>query len=130
MVKSWAPQAAVLRHESVLGFVTHCGSNSVLEAVAAGVPMLAWPLSAEQHLNSVVLDEEMKLAAMDLSLSSEDGLVSAEEVEIKVGKLMRSLEGEALKQRSLEMKGMALAAWEFGGSSVVDFSKLVGSWKK
>lgn len=128
VVKSWAPQAAVLRHESVGGFVTHCRWNSVLEAVAAGVPMLAWPLYAEQHLNSVVLEEEMKLAiAMDLSLSSEDGLVSAEEVERKVRKLMGLPEGEALKQRSLEMKGMALAAWEFGGSSVVDFSKLVGS---
>ena len=48
VVKSWAPQVAVLNHPSVGGFVTHCGWNSVLEAVVAGVPMVAWPLYAEQ----------------------------------------------------------------------------------
>ncbi|OMO66963.1 UDP-glucuronosyl/UDP-glucosyltransferase [Corchorus olitorius] len=40
VVKSWAPQVAVLNHDSVGGFVTHCGWNSVLEAVTAGV--LQW----------------------------------------------------------------------------------------
>ncbi|KAF7836395.1 UDP-glycosyltransferase 88F3-like [Senna tora] len=46
VVKSWAPQVEVLSKESVGGFVTHCGWNSVLEAVVAGVPMIGWPLSA------------------------------------------------------------------------------------
>lgn len=62
MMKSWAPQSAILRQESIGGFVTHCGWNSVLEAVTCGVPMVAWPLYAEQCMNSVVLVEEMKLA--------------------------------------------------------------------
>ncbi|KAL0318075.1 UNVERIFIED_CONTAM: UDP-glycosyltransferase 88A1 [Sesamum angustifolium] len=44
VLKSWAPQVAVLNHESVGGFVTHCGWNSVLESVCAAVPMVAWPL--------------------------------------------------------------------------------------
>ena len=54
VLKSWAPQAAFLRHKSVGGFVSHCGWNSVLEAVTYGVPMLPWPLYAEQKLNGVV----------------------------------------------------------------------------
>ncbi|KOM38720.1 hypothetical protein LR48_Vigan03g210200 [Vigna angularis] len=41
-------------------FVTHCGWNSVFEAVCEGVPMAAWPLYAEQKPNKVILVEEMK----------------------------------------------------------------------
>ncbi|KAF7147458.1 hypothetical protein RHSIM_Rhsim03G0193400 [Rhododendron simsii] len=60
VVKKWAPQVAVLSHDSVGGFVTHCGWNSILEAVSAGVPMVAWPLYAEQRFNRVLLVEEMR----------------------------------------------------------------------
>ena len=62
VVKSWAPQQAVMRHPSVGGFVTHCGWTSVLEAAAAGVPMVAWPLHAEQHVNRAALVEDTKMA--------------------------------------------------------------------
>lgn len=40
------PQLALLRHTAV--FVTHGGMNSVLEALAAGVPMMLAPRSREQ----------------------------------------------------------------------------------
>ncbi|KAH7840006.1 hypothetical protein Vadar_011276 [Vaccinium darrowii] len=73
VVKSWCPKGAVLSHASVGGFVTHCGWSSVQEVVRGGVPMLAWPLFAEQRLNGVVMVEEMKLAlVLD---GSEDGFV-------------------------------------------------------
>ena len=55
VVKSWAPQRDVLAHGAVGGFVTHCGWNSVLEVIMAGVPMLAWPLYAEQRMKRVLL---------------------------------------------------------------------------
>uniref|UniRef100_A0A251SR39 Glycosyltransferase n=1 Tax=Helianthus annuus TaxID=4232 RepID=A0A251SR39_HELAN len=50
VVKNWAPQPAILGHESVGGFVSHCGWNSSLEAVVSGVPMVAWPAVREQIL--------------------------------------------------------------------------------
>lgn len=40
VVSPWAPQADILRHPSTGAFVTHCGWNSALEAITAGVPML------------------------------------------------------------------------------------------
>ncbi|KAG6658685.1 UDP-glycosyltransferase 88B1-like [Carya illinoinensis] len=137
VVKSWAPQNAILRHESVGAFVTHCGWNSVLEAVSYGVPMVAWPLYAEQHLNAVVLVEEMKLAIPinTATYNSKEGdkeevlLVSAEEVEKKVRQVMELEEGKVLRERSLDMRVMATAAWTKGGSSFTAFSKLVASWK-
>uniref|UniRef100_A0A6N2N764 Glycosyltransferase n=1 Tax=Salix viminalis TaxID=40686 RepID=A0A6N2N764_SALVM len=127
VVKSWAPQVEIVNHGSVGGFVTHCGWNSTLEAVCAGVPMVAWPLYAEQRLNRVVLVEEMKLAlSMD---ESEDGFVSADEVEKKVRGLMESEEGEQIRERAIAMKEAARAAMDEGGSSYTAFSKLIESWK-
>ncbi|XP_043700804.1 UDP-glycosyltransferase 88F5-like [Telopea speciosissima] len=96
IVKSWAPQMEVLNRTSVGGFVTHCGWNSVLEAVCAGVPMVAWPLYAEQRLNRIFLVEEMKLA-MPMK-ESENGFVSAAEVEKRVRELLDSDEGKALRE--------------------------------
>ncbi|PON96955.1 UDP-glucuronosyl/UDP-glucosyltransferase [Trema orientale] len=126
VVKNWAPQVEVLKHDSVGGFVTHCGWNSVLEAVCAGVPMVAWPLYAEQRLNRVVLVEELKLA---LPMNeSENGFVSANEVEKRVSELMDSESGDSLRRRALAMKNEAEAALKDGGSSRVALTKLTESW--
>ncbi|KAM3198183.1 hypothetical protein ACQJBY_073354 [Aegilops geniculata] len=57
LVPSWAPQAKVLAHEATGGFLVHCGWNSVLESLVHGVPMVAWPLYAEQRQNAVMLTE-------------------------------------------------------------------------
>ena len=127
VVKSWAPQVAVLNHASVGGFVTHCGWNSVLEAVCAGVPMVAWPLYAEQRFNRVVMVEEMKLAfPME---ESEEGFVTATEVEKRVRELMESKEGNTLRLRIMAMKEAAETAMSDGGSSRTALTKLVKSWR-
>ncbi|RVX01823.1 UDP-glycosyltransferase 88B1 [Vitis vinifera] len=127
VVKSWAPQVAVLNHASVGGFVTHCGWNSVLEAVCAGVPMVAWPLYAEQRFNRVVMVEELKLALpME---ESEEGFITATEVEKRVRELMESEEGNTLRLRIMAMKEAAKTAMSDGGSSRDALTKLVQSWR-
>ena len=84
----------MLSCDSVGGFVTHCGWNSVLEAVCCGVPMIGWPLYAEQRLNKVVLVEETKVG---LGLNElENGFVSAAELEKRVRELMDSEVGKVL----------------------------------
>ncbi|XVF12575.1 hypothetical protein REPUB_Repub08aG0130600 [Reevesia pubescens] len=128
VVKSWAPQVAVLNHDSVGGFVTHCGWNSVLESVCAGVPMVAWPLYAEQRFNKVLLVEEMKIALP--MVESETGLVSSTEVEKRVKELMEFKEGNSVRERTIAMKHAAKAAVSEGGSSRVALTKLFESWKQ
>ncbi|XP_058103441.1 UDP-glycosyltransferase 2-like [Magnolia sinica] len=126
VVKSWAPQVAVLKRESVGGFVTHCGWNSALEAVCEGVPMLAWPLYAEQHMNKVFMVEEMKIA---LPLEMDDkGFVKASQLERGVRELMESKQGKALSQRLLAMKESSLAAMSEGGSSYTALTELAQLW--
>ncbi|KAG9441565.1 hypothetical protein H6P81_017419 [Aristolochia fimbriata] len=125
VVKSWAPQAAILSHDSVGGFVTHCGWNSILEAICAGVPMVAWPLYAEQKLNKVFLTKEAKLA---IPVSEEEnGLVTAAEVEKRLRELMESEEGKGLRERTLATRDAAMAAITVGGSSLAQLTEFAES---
>ncbi|KAG6481086.1 anthocyanidin 5,3-O-glucosyltransferase-like [Zingiber officinale] len=115
VVKSWAPQVEVLNHAAVGGFVTHCGWNSTLEAITAGVAMVAWPLYAEQRLNKVFLVDQMKLAVAMEGYDRE--MVTAEEVETKLRWVMESEGGKELRERAAAMKEKAAEARREGGSS-------------
>ncbi|VAH63617.1 anthocyanidin 5,3-O-glucosyltransferase [Triticum aestivum] len=126
VVTSWAPQREVLAHETVGGFVTHCGWNSVLEAVMAGVPMLGWPLYAEQRMNKVFLVEGMQLGvAME---PGPDGFVTAKEIEGKVTWLMSSDGGRELRERTLVAMREAREALSAGGDSTAALLQLVQRW--
>ncbi|KAG5133750.1 hypothetical protein JHK82_024938 [Glycine max] len=68
----------ILSHDSVGGFVTHCGWNLVLEAMCEGVPMVVWPLYTEQKMNRVILVKEIKVA---LAVNeNKEGFVSVTEL--------------------------------------------------
>ncbi|CAB4267458.1 unnamed protein product [Prunus armeniaca] len=126
VVKSWVPQVVVLKKESVGGFVTHCGWNSVLEAVIASVPMVAWPLYAEQHLNRSILVKDMEMA-IAVEQREEDGFVFRDELERSIRELMESEKGRELRERSRKMGEMALAAWSESGSSTRNLVNFVNS---
>ncbi|KAL2922104.1 UDP-glycosyltransferase 88B1 [Bienertia sinuspersici] len=126
VVKSWVPQIAVLGHDSVGAFVSHCGWNSTLEAVDAGVPMVAWPLYAEQRFNKILLVEEIGIA---LPMNeSEDRFVSSSEIEIRLKQIMTSKEGDVVKKRMLDLKDKARNTLKEGSANVA-LSLLVKSWK-
>ncbi|CAJ1952970.1 unnamed protein product [Sphenostylis stenocarpa] len=128
VVRDWAPQAAILNHDSVGGFVTHCGWNSVLEAVWEGVPMVAWPLYAEQKLNKVILVEEMKVG-LGVKGNKEE-LVSSSELCDRVKELMDSDKGKEIRQKIFKMKISATEAVADGGSSIIALNSLVELWRE
>ncbi|VAI23835.1 unnamed protein product [Triticum turgidum subsp. durum] len=125
---SWAPQRQVLAHGAVGGFVTHCGWNSVLEAIMAGVPMLAWPLYAEQRMNRVFLVEEMRLAVPMEGYDKK--MVESDEVAAKVRWLIESDGGRELRQRTRAAMRLTEEALGDGGESRAALADLARQWKK
>ncbi|XP_031502431.1 anthocyanidin 3-O-glucosyltransferase 2-like [Nymphaea colorata] len=125
----WVPQLAILSHPAIGGFVSHCGWNSTLESVWFGVPLIGWPLDAEQRMNAFVLEKDMGLS---LCVRKEDhvadGLVKGEELEMVVVSLMEGEEGKRVREKMKMMKEMGRAAMQGGGSSDSNLSALVEEW--
>ncbi|XP_024532365.1 uncharacterized protein LOC9640058 [Selaginella moellendorffii] len=119
IVISWAPQMHVLLHPAVGGFLTHCGWNSTVEGICAGVPMLAWPCMAEQNINCKELVEHWKLAipVQDDRDKSSVISVSSERLADLVARLMRGDEGHEMRARAREFRKVTAAAIAEGGSS-------------
>ncbi|CAL4944104.1 unnamed protein product [Urochloa decumbens] len=131
----WAPQAEILAHGAVGGFVTHCGWNSAMEAVCAGVPLATWPLRAEQFVNEAFLVEVLRVGVRVREEEAEDdveAVVPAGAVARAVGRLMgegRGEEAAARRGRARELGAAARAAVAEGGSSCGDWARLVEELK-
>ncbi|XP_058736704.1 hydroquinone glucosyltransferase-like [Vicia villosa] len=115
VLPNWAPQTQILSHGSVGGFLTHCGWNSVLESIVWGVPMIVWPLFAEQKMNAVLLCDQVKVA-MRLKFR-EDGLVGRDEIAKVVQGLMLDGRENGIRERIEELKDAAIDALKKDGSS-------------
>ncbi|KAL2237204.1 anthocyanidin 3-O-glucosyltransferase 2-like [Sesamum indicum] len=123
-VIGWAPQVAVLSHQAVGGFVSHCGWNSTLESVSFGVPMATFPLYAEQQLNAFQLVKELGMAEAiridykkDIGGENPPEIVRAEEIEAAIRGLMVAESGSGVRQKVKEMKNKSRMALMEGGSS-------------
>ncbi|KAL1308572.1 hypothetical protein AAHE18_17G116700 [Arachis hypogaea] len=58
MICEWAPQVEILAHKGSAVFVSHCGWNSISESLWFGMPILTWPIYAEQQLNAFWMVKE------------------------------------------------------------------------
>ncbi|KAJ1388267.1 UDP-glycosyltransferase family, conserved site [Sesbania bispinosa] len=127
VVPSWVPQIQVLGHSSTGGFLSHCGWNSVLESVVHGVPIIAWPLFAEQSLNAVMLTDGLKVALRPKVNGG--GLAEREEIAKVVRGLMKGEEGIEIHKRMEHLKNAAANAIKEGGSSTRTLSEVAANWK-
>lgn len=100
----------------------------MLEAICAGVPMVAWPLYAEQKLKRVVLVKDIK-GAFALN-ESEEEFVSATELGDRVEELMDSAKGKGIRERILSMRNSAVAAQEEGGCYRASLHRFIESWNQ
>ncbi|KAG2311046.1 hypothetical protein Bca52824_022603 [Brassica carinata] len=124
VMSSWAPQAEILAHPAMGGFLTHCGWNSILESVTSGVPMIAWPLFADQMANATLLNEELGIAIRSKILPSE-GVISRVEIESLVRRIMVDEEGcEMRKKVKKLMKTAEKSQSSDGGSAHQSLSRV------
>ncbi|KAJ0106563.1 hypothetical protein Patl1_17554 [Pistacia atlantica] len=115
VVSSWAPQVQILSHESTGGFLSHCGWNSILESIVHGVPLIAWPLYAEQKMNAVQLTDDLKVA-MRVQVN-ENGLVGKEDIAKCARGLIGGEEGKLLRKNMRKHKDAAANVLSQDGSS-------------
>ncbi|WOH09536.1 hypothetical protein DCAR_0728993 [Daucus carota subsp. sativus] len=126
VVPDWAPQAQILSHASTGGFLTHCGWNSILETLTNGVPVIAWPLYAEQRMNAVMLNEDLKVALRPQV--GENGMVGRVEIAKLVKGLIEGEEGKGLRARMRDLKDAAVKALDEDGSSTKAMAQVVSKW--
>ncbi|CAI0542172.1 unnamed protein product [Linum tenue] len=124
-VIGWAPQAVVLAHRSVGGFVSHCGWNSTLESMWFGVPMATWPMYAEQQFNAFLLVKELEIAAeIKMDYRTESGeIVSAEEIERGIRSLME--QNNPMKEKMKEFCDKVRGALMDGASSSSSIAEFI-----
>lgn len=127
VIPTWAPQIKVLSHPSTGGFLTHCGWNSILESVVHGVPLIAWPLYAEQKMNAIMLSEGLKVALRPKA--DEKGLIGRGEITMVVKGLMEGENGKEIRNRMNELKDAASRVVGEDGSSTKALYEVVQKWK-
>lgn len=126
IVRQWVDQKWVLAHRAVGGFLSHSGWNSTLESLGYGVPILAWPMQAEQHLNAKYLVEGLKVGIGLPSASARDGrIVRREEIREGVEELMRGVRGKQAREKAIELGRMAKRAIQVGGSSYSHLNEII-----
>eukprot|EP01018_Ginkgo_biloba_P031096 Gb_02693 [translate_table: standard] len=128
IIRGWAPQLVILSHGAIGGFLSHCGWNSTLESVSLGVPMITWPMFAEQPFNSKLLVDYLGIGiqlCLDMSAVPDD-----EHVQRAVRRLLAEEEGKSMRNRAQDIRKLAQKAIGKGGSSHTNLQSFIGEMHK
>lgn len=141
IIKGWAPQLLILDHPATGGMVTHCGWNSILEGVNAGLPMITWPVFAEQFYNEKLVKDVLRIGiGVGVKQWNDLGKVPKEVVKSEdISKAVRFLmathdeyDGERagnnnkeMRMRVSKLQNQAKMALEIGGSSHANLMALI-----
>lgn len=143
VIRGWAPQVLILSHPATGGFLTHCGWNSTLEGVSAGLPMITWPMFAEQFYNDKLIVQVLRTGAgVGAKECVSMGVVSADHhdeqedidrVKVKSKDIKKAIdevmdegeEGEERRRRAWKLGEVAKKAVQEGGSSYLNMTLFI-----
>ncbi|MED6197204.1 hypothetical protein PIB30_054417, partial [Stylosanthes scabra] len=119
-VVPWCPQKEVLGHASVGVFVTHCGSNSVLESISNGVPMLYRPFFGDHGMAGRMVEVVWKIGVgvMEGGVLKKDRLVNG------LNAVMVGDEGKKMRENAQILKKTVMDAASPQGKASRDFTAL------
>ncbi|CAA7407766.1 unnamed protein product [Spirodela intermedia] len=120
VIRGWAPQVAILAHPAVGAFLTHCGWNSAMEGITAGVVLLTWPMSADQFATARLLVEAGVAVG---ACEGPDSVPDPDELARVIAESVGGRRSEAAE--SVRLRKKALQAVAEGGSSSDDLRDLV-----
>ncbi|KAF6161171.1 hypothetical protein GIB67_007812 [Kingdonia uniflora] len=115
LVVNWSPQLNVLAHPAVGCFVTHCGWNSVLEALSLGVPMVGLPQWSDQPTNAMLVEDIWGVGVR--AEINEKGMVTRKEIELCIREITEGNRGKEMKRNAKKWRELAIEAVDDGGTS-------------
>ncbi|KAL2549075.1 UDP-glycosyltransferase 91C1 [Forsythia ovata] len=101
VVEGWAPQAQILGHSSIGGFVSHCGWGSMVESIEFGVPIIAMPMHLDQPMNAKLVVE---LGVGVEVVRDEKGRLQREEIAKVINDLVIGTIGENVRRKVREQR--------------------------
>ncbi|KAK6914748.1 UDP-glucuronosyl/UDP-glucosyltransferase [Dillenia turbinata] len=128
IIRGWAPQVLILEHKAIGAFVTHCGWNSTLEGISSGVPLVTWPLFAEQFLNEKLVIQILKIGvSVGVQKYARFGgeTVKSERIKEAINRVMEGEETQKIRSEAKKYGDLAKKAVERGGSSYKDLKALI-----
>ncbi|KAG5574899.1 hypothetical protein H5410_055033 [Solanum commersonii] len=100
VLEKWAPQATILQHTSIGGFVSHCGWGSLTKSMKFGVPIIAMPMYHDQPINARIVEH----IGMEVEvLRDENGKLQSEEIAKVTREVVIEESGEVVRKKAREL---------------------------
>ncbi|GJJ10982.1 hypothetical protein Clacol_005211 [Clathrus columnatus] len=138
LVTKWAPQQTILNHPVTGIFFTHAGQGSITESLALGVPMIIWPLQADQPYNAMNLTLNLKVAYQLLEVRINHGLKplyrgykpkgTKEAIDTEFRQVLKDAfgsDGDAKRKAAFDISRQLKETWEEGDGATVELRRML-----
>ncbi|KAJ8747998.1 hypothetical protein K2173_012986 [Erythroxylum novogranatense] len=123
LVVTWCNQLQVLAHKAVGCFVTHCGWNSILEALSFGVPMVCVAQGTDQPTNAKFVEDIWKVGVR--AKRNEEGILTRKELYRCISQVMEGESSRQVRGNTKKWTELAKKAVSRGGSSDRNISEFL-----